>query len=68
MTIAKVLEISSESQKSFEDAIEQGIAQAAATVHNIRAAWIKEQQVIIENNKITAYRVDLKLTFVVDRG
>jgi dodecin len=66
MSIAKVIEITSESSSSFEDAIEQGIAKAAETVHNLRGAWIKEQQVLIDNNKIVGYRVDLKLTFVVD--
>ena len=66
MAIAKVIEITSESTKSFEDAIGQGIAGASKTLHNIRAAWVKEQQVVVQDNKITAYRVDLKLTFVVD--
>ena len=66
MAIAKVIEITSESTKSFEDAIEQGIAGASKTLHNIRSAWVKEQQVVVKDNKITAYRVDLKLTFVMD--
>jgi flavin-binding protein dodecin len=66
MAIAKVIEISSESTKGFEDAIQQGIAGAAKTLHGIRGAWVKEQQVVVQNNKITAYRVDLKVTFVVD--
>jgi flavin-binding protein dodecin len=66
MAIAKVIEISSESTKSFEDAIADGIAKAATSVHGIRAAWVKEQQVVVQQNKITAYRVDLKITFVVD--
>lgn len=66
MAIAKVIEISSESTKGFEDTIEQGIASAAETLHGIRSAWVKEQQVVVQDNKITAYRVDLKVTFVVD--
>jgi dodecin len=66
MAIAKVIEISSESTKSFEDAIADGIAKAGTSVHGIRAAWVKEQQVVVQGNKITAYRVDLKITFVVD--
>ena len=66
MAIAKVIEISSESTKGFEDAIQQGIAGAAETLHGIRGAWVKEQQVVVQDNKITAYRVDLKITFVVD--
>ncbi len=66
MAIAKVIEITSESKKSFDDAIADGIAKVATNVHGIRAAWVKEQQVVVQDNKITAYRVDLKITFVVD--
>lgn len=66
MTVAKVIEISAESNQSFEDAVNQAIAKASQSVHNIKSAWIKEQQVKIENNKVVAYRVDLKVTFVLD--
>jgi dodecin len=66
MSVAKIIEISCESPKSFEDAIQDGIARAAKTVHNIKSAWVKEQQVVVENNKVTLYRVDMKLTFVID--
>lgn len=66
MAVAKIIEITAESNNSFEDAIRDGIATAAKTIHNIRNAWVKEQQVVVTDNKITAYRVDLKVTFVVD--
>ena len=66
MSVAKVIEISSESPKSFEDAIVQGIARASKTIHGIKSAWVKEQHVVVENNKVTLYRVDLKVTFVLD--
>jgi dodecin len=66
MSVAKVIEISSESSKSFEDAIVQGIARASKTIHGIKSAWVKEQHVVIENGKVTMYRVDLKVTFVLD--
>lgn len=66
MSVAKIIELSCESPRSFEDAIQSGIARASKTVHNIKGAWVKEQQVIIDNNKITLYRVDLKVTFVLD--
>src|SRR5689334_10164293 len=66
MSVAKIIEISCESPKSFEDAIQNGIARAAKTIHNIKGAWVKEQQVMIENNKVSMYRVDLKVTFVLD--
>jgi hypothetical protein len=66
MSVAKIIEISCESPKSFEDAIQSGIMRASKTIHNIKGAWVKEQQVVIDNNKITMYRVDLKVTFVLD--
>jgi flavin-binding protein dodecin len=65
MSVAKVIEISSESPESFEDAIQKGIARANETVQNVRGAWVKEQQVKVENGKITEYRVDMKVTFVL---
>jgi dodecin len=66
MSVAKVIEISSESPKSFEDAIQNGVTRAAKTVHGIKSAWVKEQHAVIENGKVTSYRVDLKITFVLD--
>lgn len=66
MSVAKIIEISCESPKSFEDAIQSGIARASKTVHGIKGAWVKEQQVLIENDKVALYRVDLKVTFVLD--
>jgi flavin-binding protein dodecin len=66
MSVAKIIEISSESSKSFEDAIVGGIARASKTVHNIKSAWVKEQHVVIDNGKVALYRVDLKVTFVLD--
>lgn len=66
MSVAKIIEISAESPKSFEDAIIQGINRASKTVHGIKSAWVKEQHVVIENSKVTLYRVDLKITFVLD--
>ena len=66
MSVARITEISSNSDKSFEDAIQQGIARAASTLHNIRSAWIKEQEVEIDNGRITSYKVIMKITFVLD--
>ena len=65
MSIAKVIEITSYSAKSFDDAIQQGIARASKTVEGIKEAWIQEQTVKVEQNKVTEYRVHMKLTFVV---
>ena len=66
MSVAKVIEITSTSTKSFEDAIEKGIAKADKTLNNIEGAWIKEQKVKVTNGKIDAYRVNMLVTFVLD--
>jgi flavin-binding protein dodecin len=67
MSIAKITEISTQSPKSFEDAIQQGLARASQTIRNIQGAWIKEQQVCVDpKGKITNYRVQMKITFVLE--
>jgi flavin-binding protein dodecin len=66
MSVARVTEIISSSNKSFEDAIEKGIARAVTTLKNVEAAWVKEQKVIVKNGKIAEYRVDLKVTFILN--
>jgi len=65
MSVAKVIEISSTSNQSFEDAINQGVKRAADSVENVRGAWIKDQKVDIADGKIAAYRVDMMVTFVL---
>ncbi len=66
MAVARVTEISSTSSKSFEDAVQQGVARAAKTLRNVRGAWVKEQRVDINDGKITEYQVNLMVTFVLD--
>jgi flavin-binding protein dodecin len=66
MSVAKVTEISSTSTTSFEDAINVGLARASKTIRNIRSAWVKEQQVRLENGKIVEYQVNMMLTFVLE--
>jgi flavin-binding protein dodecin len=66
MSVARVTEISSTSDKSFEDAIKQGISRASKTLRNVKGAWIKEQQIDIEGENITRYRVNMLVTFVLD--
>lgn len=65
MSVAKITEIQSSSKKSFEDAIESGITRAGKTLRNVSGAWIKSQQVVIDNGKIVEYRVLMKVTFVL---
>ena len=65
MSIAKVIEISSTSSKSFEDAITAGVQRAGKTVQEVKGAWIKSMKVDIDNGKIVKYRVVMKVTFVL---
>ena len=66
MSIARITEISSTSQKSFEDAIQSAVARATKTLRNVRGAWVKEQQIKIEDGKIVEYQVNLMITFVLE--
>ena len=66
MTIAKVSEITSTSTKSFEDAVQKGVKRAAKTLKNLTSAWVADQEVMVENSKITAYRVRLRVTFILE--
>ena len=67
MSVARVTEISSTSEQSFEDAIKQGIARAASTLRNVKGAWIKEQHVRCDTSgKIVEYQVNMMVTFVLD--
>jgi len=65
MSFAKVIEITSSSKKSFDDAILTGIERANKTIDNVSGAWIKDQQVIVEKGVPTEWRVTLKLTFIL---
>jgi flavin-binding protein dodecin len=66
MSVARITEISSSSTQNFEDAVQQGIKRASETLRGIKGAWIKEQSVDIENGKVTAYRVNMLVTFVLE--
>ena len=65
MSVAKVLEITSSSTKSFDDAIRSGIARADKTLDQVQGAWIQDQTVVVEKGKITEYRVRMRVTFVL---
>ena len=66
MSVARVTEISSRSDKSFEDAINQGIDRANKTLRNVKGGWIKEPADDVENGQIIGYRVNMLVTFVLD--
>ena len=67
MSIARVTEIKASSTKSFDDAIQLGVARATKTLKHVRSAWVQNQEVEVdEKGKITEYRVQLKVTFILE--
>ena len=67
MSVAKVTEIITSSNKSFDDAIESGIRRASKTLKNVTSAWVKDQSVTVKNGEIKEYRVNLHITFVLEK-
>lgn len=65
MTVARITEISSVSAVGFQDAIVQGVERANKTLKNVKGAWVKDQEVTIDNGKVTGYKVVLKVTFIL---
>ncbi|MBP8718388.1 MAG: dodecin domain-containing protein [Candidatus Atribacteria bacterium] len=65
MAVVKVIEILAESDKSWEDATKVAVEEAAKTVRNIQAVYIKNFQAIVEDNEVVRYRVDAKISFIV---
>lgn len=66
MSVARVTEISATSPNSFDDATKQGIDRASKTLRGLKSAWVKDQNVMIEDGKITEFKVNLAVTFVLD--
>jgi len=66
MSVARVTEIIASSSKSFEDAVRNGVKRASKTLKNVQSAWVKDQNVTVENGKVLQYRVVLKVTFILD--
>jgi len=65
MSVAKTIEITASSKKGFEDAVQNGIARAGKTVEKIQGAWVSEQKVKVEKNKVVEYRVTMRVTFLL---
>ena len=66
MSVARVTEISAVSEQGFEDAIRQAIARATKTLRNVEGAWVKDQNVMIEDGNIMSYKVNLEVTFILE--
>ena len=65
MSVAKITEIHASSPKSFDDAIQTGLSRANKTLRNVTGAWIKSQKVLVDNGKVTEYRVLMKVSFIL---
>ncbi len=66
MAVVKVIELIAESPNSWEEAAQLGVKQAAQTVRGIKSIWVSEFQAMVENNQITAYRVNVKVSFMIE--
>ena len=67
MSIARVTEIKASSTMSFDDALKAGVARAQKTLKNVKSAWIENQEILIdENGHISEYRVQMKVTFILE--
>jgi flavin-binding protein dodecin len=67
MAVARVTEIIAASKRSFEDAVEQGVVRASKTLKNVEGAWVQDMKVVVEKGKIVEYRVNLKVTFILEK-
>jgi flavin-binding protein dodecin len=66
MSVARVTEISATNPNSLEDAINEGINRATSTLRNVQGAWVKDMNVLISDNNIVGYKVNLAVTFVLE--
>jgi flavin-binding protein dodecin len=66
MAVARNTEISATSSESFDDALRQGLARATKTLRNVRGAWIKEQEVRLDGDRIAEYKVVMVVTFILE--
>jgi len=66
MAVMKVIEVLSNSDKSWEDATQKAVKEASKTVKNIRSAWVKDQSVQVKDGKIEEFRVTLKISFEIE--
>jgi flavin-binding protein dodecin len=67
MSVARVTELSATSQTGFEDAINQAVARATKTLRGVEGAWVKDQNVLIEDGSITGYKVNVEITFMLEQ-
>ena len=66
MSVARVTELSATSETSFDDAVNQAVARATQTLRGVEGAWVKDQNVLIEDGNIVGYKVNVEITFVLE--
>jgi len=65
MAVARVTEIIASSPNSFEEAVREGVDRACKTLKNVEGAWVQDQKVVVREDRIVEYRVNLKVTFIL---
>ena len=68
MSVVKVIELSAQSAEGYEDAVRQAVERASQTLRNIRSVWVKEFEAVVENDRVTQFRVNVKISFLLDDG
>jgi len=68
MSVVKFLELSAQSEQGFEDAVRKAVERATKTIRNVKSVWVKEFEAVIENDQVTQFRVDVKISFLLDEG
>jgi dodecin len=68
MSVAKFLELSAQSPNSYEDAIREAVERASSTLRNIRSVWVKDFEAVVENDKVSQFRVVVKISFLLEEG
>ena len=66
MSVARVTELSATSETSFDDAVKEAVARATQTLRGVEGAWVKDQNVLIEDGNITGYKVNVEVTFLLE--
>ncbi len=66
MSVVKFLELSAQSPQSYEDAIKQAVERASSTLRGIQSVWVKEFEAVVENDKVTQFRVNVKISFLLE--
>jgi flavin-binding protein dodecin len=66
MSTLKVIEVLAESTKSWEDAAQTAVSQASETLHGVKSIYIKEMEASVDNGKIRSYRINAKISFLLD--